>query len=100
MAKEYRRGRATRAINWWYERLTKLGVGASYRQHPHGARAENGTASLDPGGRDRAEWAPLVGRRLRACELGPERSRERRGQTQPRQPDRGIQDDGSRSPGP
>jgi deazaflavin-dependent oxidoreductase (nitroreductase family) len=31
MAKEYRRGRATRAINWWYERLTKLGVGASYR---------------------------------------------------------------------
>lgn len=32
MAKEYRRGRATRAINWWFERLTKLGVGASYRQ--------------------------------------------------------------------
>jgi deazaflavin-dependent oxidoreductase (nitroreductase family) len=31
MAKEYRRGLATRAINWWFERLTRLGVGASYR---------------------------------------------------------------------
>jgi hypothetical protein len=31
MAKEYRRGRATRAINWWFERLTRLGLGASYR---------------------------------------------------------------------
>jgi deazaflavin-dependent oxidoreductase (nitroreductase family) len=31
MAKEYRRGLATTAINWWFERLTRLGVGASYR---------------------------------------------------------------------
>jgi deazaflavin-dependent oxidoreductase (nitroreductase family) len=31
MAKEYRRGLATRAINWWFHRLTRLGLGASYR---------------------------------------------------------------------
>ena len=31
MAKEYPRGRATSAINWWFERLTRLGLGASYR---------------------------------------------------------------------
>ena len=31
MAKEYRRGRATRAINWWLQTLTRVGVGASYR---------------------------------------------------------------------
>jgi hypothetical protein len=31
MAKEYRRGLATRAINWWFQRLTKLGLGAAYR---------------------------------------------------------------------
>jgi deazaflavin-dependent oxidoreductase (nitroreductase family) len=31
MAKEYRRGRATSAINWWFQTLTRLGVGASYR---------------------------------------------------------------------
>jgi deazaflavin-dependent oxidoreductase (nitroreductase family) len=31
MAKEYRRGPATRAINWWFQTLTRLGVGASYR---------------------------------------------------------------------
>jgi len=32
MAKDYRRGRATRAIDWWFERLTRLGLGASYRR--------------------------------------------------------------------
>ena len=31
MAKEYRRGRATRAINWWFQTLTRLGLGACYR---------------------------------------------------------------------
>src|SRR5262245_17502441 len=31
MAKEYRRGLATRAINWWFQMLTRLGLGASYR---------------------------------------------------------------------
>jgi hypothetical protein len=27
----YRRGLATRAINWWFRMLTRLGLGASYR---------------------------------------------------------------------
>jgi deazaflavin-dependent oxidoreductase (nitroreductase family) len=31
MAKAYRRGLATRAINWWFQRLTRLGWGAAYR---------------------------------------------------------------------
>jgi deazaflavin-dependent oxidoreductase (nitroreductase family) len=31
MAKEHRRGLATRAINWWFQKLTRLGLGASYR---------------------------------------------------------------------
>jgi deazaflavin-dependent oxidoreductase (nitroreductase family) len=31
VVKEYRQGLATRAINWWFERLTRLGLGASYR---------------------------------------------------------------------
>jgi F420H(2)-dependent quinone reductase len=31
MAKAYRRGLGTRAINWWFGMLTRLGLGASYR---------------------------------------------------------------------
>jgi deazaflavin-dependent oxidoreductase (nitroreductase family) len=31
MAKAYRRGRGTRAINWWFQTLTRLGLGASHR---------------------------------------------------------------------
>jgi hypothetical protein len=31
MAKAYRRGRGTSAINWWFQTLTRLGFGASYR---------------------------------------------------------------------
>jgi deazaflavin-dependent oxidoreductase (nitroreductase family) len=32
MAKTYRRHLGTRLINWWLRSLTKLGLGASYRQ--------------------------------------------------------------------
>jgi deazaflavin-dependent oxidoreductase (nitroreductase family) len=32
MAKTYRRHIGTRLINWWFRTLTKLGLGASYRQ--------------------------------------------------------------------
>jgi deazaflavin-dependent oxidoreductase (nitroreductase family) len=32
MAKTYRRHLGTRLINWWFRALTKLGLGASYRQ--------------------------------------------------------------------
>jgi deazaflavin-dependent oxidoreductase (nitroreductase family) len=32
MAKTYRRHLGTRLINWWFRTLTKLGLGASYRQ--------------------------------------------------------------------
>jgi len=32
MAKSYRRHVGTRLINWWFRTLTKLGLGASYRQ--------------------------------------------------------------------
>jgi deazaflavin-dependent oxidoreductase (nitroreductase family) len=32
MAKTYRRHLGTRVINWWFGALTKLGLGASYRQ--------------------------------------------------------------------
>jgi len=31
MAKEYRRALTTRAINWSFQQLTRLGLGASYR---------------------------------------------------------------------
>jgi hypothetical protein len=48
--------------------------GSLLPSHPERARAENGPASLDPRGRDRAEWAPLAGCRIRAGELGPEHS--------------------------
>jgi hypothetical protein len=30
--KTYKRNLATRLINWWFRTLTKLGLGASYRQ--------------------------------------------------------------------
>jgi hypothetical protein len=32
MTKTYRRHIGTRLINWWFRTLTKLGLGASYRQ--------------------------------------------------------------------
>jgi deazaflavin-dependent oxidoreductase (nitroreductase family) len=32
MAKTYRRHLGTRIINWWFRALTKLGLGASYRE--------------------------------------------------------------------
>jgi F420H(2)-dependent quinone reductase len=99
MAKEYRRGRATRAINWWYERLTKLGVGASYRHILTVPGRRTGQLHSTP-----VDVIELNGHRWLVAGYGPAnwvlnarasgKVKVGRGS-----PDGGIQDHGSRSPG-
>jgi hypothetical protein len=48
MAKTYRKGTGTRLINWVFQAMTKLGVGASYR-HILTVPGRKTAAALDPG---------------------------------------------------
>jgi hypothetical protein len=69
MAKIYRQNAATRVINWVFTRLTRLGMGASYR-YLLTVRGRK-TGQLHHSGRCDGNRRPaLAGSRLRPGQLG------------------------------
>jgi len=67
MATTYRRQLGTRLIKFVVPRPDQARVGSVMPPHPHGARAQNRTATLHPGRRARGGRESLVSRRLRAA---------------------------------